>query len=124
MTHDPEYCRRVAEACGIALLPGRALEDPEWCWIKPTSPDVVARKFCPDVDWNDAMFAAEEFGRVHALHLAIEEDVAPSNAPNSRGFFEGLLMRGPRAICEAILKLKEGEVACDGGNESGSRTND
>lgn len=117
--HDPEYCRKVAEACGleVATSPDFVPEDADECWVpcRPSSKNNFSdvRIFLPDEDWNDAMLAAEKvglfFGDPDAILLAgchpnwLVYWIDAKEPTEHRVEHES----GPRAICDAILKLAE-----------------
>ena len=109
--HDPEYCRRVAEAVGL-----------EWkaetkmgggiCNLVIRQPGRWST-FRPDIDWNDAMLAAEKAGLFFDFpDASLLAGCHPNWLVCFLGNEEPIERRvehesGPRAICEAILKLKE-----------------
>lgn len=114
MKHDPEFCQRVAEAAGIYthLEKCRLGSDKLYCYHYG-EPNGNSPCFFPDVDWNDAMFAAEKVGKNLVVNVLPRGHVRVEIYPDDDEFRMVVTAHesGPRAICEAILKMKKNAPA-------------
>ena len=120
MKHDPEFCRRVAEAIGL-----RRVSETDYFFDDSEEPPLKyfvgadentpedALWFAPDEEWHCAMFAAEKVGLFWPCLLTKDVNGKDpwiiykwDDARRDNLMFVSDVS-GPRAICEAILKLKE-----------------
>ena len=64
--------------------------------------------FCPDVDWNDAMWAVDRLGKLVEVNLLPRGYVRVNIYPDGDEFEMVVAgnVCGPTAMCKAILKLK------------------
>lgn len=106
-----ETDKRVAEACGLEIvpMPSHFSFAHDTCWVDEHPRVGRDWKFEPSVDWGDAMAAAESYSlfdgwmlgysRAHSGWYFQNDEEEPLHGE------WGLAESGPLAICRAILFL-------------------